>query len=562
MKASFFSLVLALSLMFTSTILKAQTYTKLADSALHTMWDAKDTIGYRKALNLYEKAFSLYPKEINSLGYYKAAVLAGELKELDRAFAYLNKLLSLNTDKNTTWSSLTGTYVKGEYKNLLNDPRWPALAAKAEQMKAVFYQKLAANQAEFQSGGLGNINFSTAKNGEAAYQMIKNAGSFKPKKLRNYSIQFKVADSLTTSYFVSLPKNYDPKKRYPVLFFLHGAVQSNGFSTYQDDGVLEDWNRFYTKYATQHNVIMVYPQGSKKYNWMAPDDGFFMVPAMLKELKQSINVDDDKVFVTGHSNGATGSFSYLMKQQTPFAGFFGFNTQPKVRNGGTFVKNVLNRSYFNVSTDEDYYYPPDANDTLNVIMKNLGADYQDHRYKGWPHWFPQFDESEPVYPMIFNDIGARKRPSFQSKLYWECDNVKYGRADWIQIDQLDTVGKKAAWHQQVNFNIHKLLSYDKNDNLVSKDTLVKAFNFPRKSGAVRATYHNNRFEIETSEVKSLTVYISPEMVDFNQPVTIVVNGVEKMKRKPVYDKALILANFKETLDRKAIWVDRFTVTVN
>lgn len=112
---------------------------------------------------------------------------------------------------------------------------------------------------------------------------------------------------------------------------------------------------------------------------MGPDDGFFMIPEILKEIKQTINVNDDKVFISGHSNGATGSFSYLMKQQSPFAGFYGFNTQPKVRTGGTFIRNIANRSYFNISTDEDYYFPPAANDSLNVIMTNLKADYQDHR---------------------------------------------------------------------------------------------------------------------------------------------------------------------------------------
>lgn len=281
-----------------------------------------------------------------------------------------------------------------------------------------------------------------------------------------------------------------------------------------------------------------------------------MIPAMLKEIKQAINIDDDKVFITGHSNGATGSFSYLMKQQSPFAGFYGFNTQPKVRNSGTFIKNIANRSYFNVSTDEDYYFPPDANDSLNVIMKGLKADYQDHRYNGWPHWFPQFDESEPVYPMIFADIKSRKRNPFQPKIYWETDNLINGKADWLQVTELDTLAKSAKWHDKVNFNIYKLLAYDKNEDLVTKDTLLKAFNFPRKSGVVRASYKNNRFDMETSNVKTFSIFISPEMVDMKTPITVYVNGVKKATKKAIYNKELIIQKFNETLDRKAIWVDK------
>lgn len=539
---------------------QAQSYTKLADSALRLMWNAKDTIGYRKSLNLYEEAFRLYPKEINTTGLYKASVIASELKEFDKAFNYLEKLLAMNNEENTTWSSLTFVYPQKEYENLFNDKRWSVLLGKAQNMKAAFFKKLEYQQEEFEIGSLKSLDLTKAKDGKQAYQMIKSFNNFQPKKEVNYSIKFKVTDSLNTSYFVSLPANYNPKRSYPVLFFLHGAVQNNSLVEYQSPSwVLDGWNRFYTKYATLNNVIMVYPKGSKKYNWMGPDDGFFMIPAMLKEIKQSINVDDNKVFITGHSNGATGSFSYLMKQQSPFAGFYGFNTQPKVRTGGTFVKNIANRSYFNVSTNEDYYFPPDANDSLNVIMTDLKADYQDHRYIGWPHWFPQFDESEPLYPMIFRDIAGRNRNPFQLNIYWESDDIKYGKADWIQINQLDTLAKPANWHQTINFNIYKLLSYNKQNSLITTDTLVKAFNFPRKSSVVKGYYKNNEFHLETSAVKSISVFLSPEMIDMNKPVVVYVNGIKKATHKAVYDKNFIIANFRETYDRKAIWVDKIEI---
>ncbi|WP_343532986.1 hypothetical protein [Pedobacter sp.] len=550
-------LIIGLLLLVVGQI-KAQTYAKLADSALRIMWAAKDTLGYRQSLNVYEKAFKLYPKQINAQALYKAAVIAGELNELDKSFAYLEQLLSINTHLTTTWSSLTGRYVQSEYKNLLSDQRWPIIAEKAQQMKAAFLKNLKDKQEEFETGSLKDLDFTKGKDGKQAYQLIKSYQGFQQKKARNYSIKFRVVDSTYTSYFVSLPSSYNPKKSYPLLFFLHGAVQGNSLAEYQNETILGDWNRYYTKYAALNEVIMVYPKGSKKYNWMNPDEGFFMVPAMLREIKQAINVDDNKVFITGHSNGATGSFSYLMKQQSPFAGFYGFNTQPKVRTGGTFILNIANRSYFNVSTDQDYYFPPDANDSLNVIMKNIKADYQDHRYNGWPHWFPQFDESEPVYPMIFKDIVTRNRNAYKPNIYWECDDVRYGRADWLQINQLDTLTQNAPWHHPINFNIYKLLSYKK-DSLVTTDTLVKAFNFPRKSGVVKGTYQNNVFRLETSAVKSITVLISPEMVDMNQPVTVYVNGVKKMVRKPIYNKEIIIAGFKESYDRKAVWVDQFKI---
>lgn len=301
---------------------------------------------------------------------------------------------------------------------------------------------------------------------------------------------------------------------------------------------------------------MVYPNANKYYNWMSPDQGFFMVPGILKAIKNIINVDDNQVFISGHSNGATGSFSYLMKQPAPFAAFYGFNTRPRVATGGTYIRNILNRSFFNVSTDEDYYFPPDANDSLSVLMKQIGADYQDHRYDGFPHWFPAFNDSEAAHQLLFENLLGRSRNPFKPELYWECDNVKYGRVDWLSITQLDTGAKPAEWQKQLNFDIKKWKYFDAQDSLLTKDTLLKAFKYDRPAGAARASFSNNVFKIQTSGLKSLSVYISPEMVDLRKSVLIEVNGKLMFNGMVPFNKSVLLQEFSDSADRKAIWVNR------
>ncbi len=84
-----------------------------------------------------------------------------------------------------------------------------------------------------------------------------------------------LTDSLRIAYLVVLPKNYDRHQRYPVLFFLQGAVTTIvGYPLHADNKVTGGWNRFYTKYAEENQVIMVYPIPNKEYNWMYPDKGF------------------------------------------------------------------------------------------------------------------------------------------------------------------------------------------------------------------------------------------------------------------------------------------------
>lgn len=543
-----------------TSIVKSQSYQQLVDSAAQMAQKAKDPGTERNALKLYEQAFALYPKELDNATRYDVSILAAKLAESDQAFKYLAPLAKDGFINNPGWEIITGINAATDYKNLLGDQRWKKLEQQARLDKKAFYHALMENQKEFQHHSPLSKKRLEKLKGKEVYEYLKNYNGFLNKKKRDYSIKFKISDTINTSYYVRLPKNYNPKKRYSLLFFLHGAVFSNALTDYQSDYVLGDWNRFYTKYADQNELIMVYPSGSKKYNWMTPDDGFFMIPAMLKEIKQSINIDDNKVFISGHSNGATGSFSYLMKQQSPFAGFYGFNTKPRVATGGTFIKNIMNRSFFNVSTDKDYYYHPDANDSLTMMMKRIGADYQDHRYNGFPHWFPEFDESEPAMQLLFKDLISRKRNPFPEKIYWECDDLKYGKADWLQVNQLDTLRPRADWHDRLNFDIFKQLVFGKNDSLIQRDTLLKAFRFPRKSAAVKGYYQHNEFHMESAAAGSFSIFISPEMVDMDKPVTIFVNGVKKMSRQPKYNKEFMLRNFNRDGDRKAIWIDEFKIS--
>jgi len=448
------------------------------------------------------------------------------------------------------------------------DPRWISLLSGVKQNEKAIRLKekekvdsaVAVQKSLEQSGLSGIIARLKHADAKSAYGTIKNYKNYPPIKSRMLSLQFKITDSLNMAFLVVLPLKYDAKKSYPVLFFLHGAVGSNtGYIDYADDWDTRGWNRYYTKYAGE--VIMAYPHGNKDYNWMYPDEGFYMLPAILRQMKNIINVDDNRIFITGHSNGATGSFSYLMKQPSPFAAFYGFNTRPVVATGGTYLRNILNRSFFNVSTDQDYYFPPGANDTLTMVMKKLKADYQDHRYNGFPHWFPQFDESEPAYKILFDDLAVRRRNPFKPNLYWECDDVKYGNCDWLTINALDTTARRAPWHTDINFGINKWLLLNKKSEAIERDTMLKAYQFNKKSGAVKATYANNVFTIETSAVKAFTLQISPQMVDLNKPVTVVVNGKKYLQKKLSYSKTYMLSNFENTLDRKAIWVNHIDVSV-
>jgi hypothetical protein len=312
-----------------------------------------------------------------------------------------------------------------------------------------------------------------------------------------------------------------PSRSFALLFDLHGAVGSNmGFPTpYGErkfgEEIKKDMNRFFSGYGYKKNVIVVYPNGNWQFNWMYPEDGF--------------------------------------------GGYYGFNSNPRIRTGGTFLQNALNRSYFNVSTDKDYYFPISGHDTLERIARSLGIDWQNHVYKGFPHWFPQFAEEEPAFKLMFDDMENRRRNPFQEKLYWECDDVRHGRCDWLSIDELDTVAAKKDWQQEVNFSVTHWIN--NRDTSKVSDTVIRAFDFPRRSGAVRGKYVGNVFSIEGSRVGVVTLYLSPEMVDLSKNLVVYANGKKVFDNMVSINRELMIAGFARDRDRKAIWVNAIRIRV-
>lgn len=550
-----------ITILYNLAINAQESYSELTEKAIKIV-QSQDSIHYKTAIHIFDKAFKKYPDSINGTGYYYASILAASLKQKNKAFKYLTSLAKMETDEEgyPGWSFVLDEYSKEDYKSLLNDKRWDVLKTNALADKKKYFERLNSFENEFFKTS--NSKIDTTKNERILYQEIQTFNPYLPKENQNYSISFKINDTTNTSYLVHLPKNYNPKNKYPALIFLHGAVRFSSLSAYQiPQQILGGWNRYYTKYASLNDVILIFPSANKTYNWMTNDDGFFIIPKLVEQLKTAVNLDDNKIFISGHSNGATGSFSYLMKQPTQFAGFYGFNTQPKIYTGGTFVENILNRSYLNFSTDQDYYYPPNANDSLSKLMNSINVDYKDYRYNGFPHWFPQFDESEPAYKILFSDLIKRVRKSFPEKVTWEFDDNNYGNTDWLTNIKLDTLTSRKPWHKNLNFNINKELKYNKNDSLVEVTVDKKAFNFPRKSGKILAYYKNNVFKIETSCIESFKIMISPEMINIKKKVKIYINDRLYFNQKVKYNKDFMLKNFEETKDRIQIWINEILLKV-
>jgi len=133
----------------------------------------------------------------------------------------------------------------------------------------------------------------------------------------NYGInEFDVVfDEIPREYIVYIPQNYDHSIPSPILFVFHGFGGSNNF-TMNSTG--------FNEIADQENFIVVYPQGSLILNLLAhwnvggftqgsnTDDVAF-VDYLISSLSEIYNLNLDRVYATGMSNG--GFMSFLLACQ-------------------------------------------------------------------------------------------------------------------------------------------------------------------------------------------------------------------------------------------------------
>ncbi|WP_299762522.1 tetratricopeptide repeat protein [uncultured Pontibacter sp.] len=527
------------------------TYVRLLDKA----FEAKGKGQYKEAIRLMEEAIQHDSSEVY-WRYYNLADFSVADNDFDKAFHYLQKVLISPIVDRVVWD-------KPSFKPLQADVRWNPFQKRIDQADSLELFRQASFdtwQVEWRERRQNErAQALQGKKGERLYRAARSFTYQETMKVPNRwrSLRVPVNDTIDTRCYVRVPPNYDSCRDYPVLLFLHGAVRANKELPIVADSLsFRIAGEVVSNMADSLGFILVIPFANKDFNWMTSEAGAQIVPNTVHVVRELFNVEDQSLHLAGHSNGATGVFINLVHSPSDFAGFFGFNTRPQVMTGGTFLRNAQNRQFYAIAVDKDYYYPKPAMDTLTQLAHLLGLRWQVRTFTGPPHWFPFTEAFREAMPELAAAFQEKRRDPFQDSLYWESDNVRYGRCDWLSIDKLDTLTEAAPWHRRYNFSITQW--YDNKNSQVVIDSVAHAFNNNRRSGAVRAFSHDNIITLETSRVGRLSLFISPEMVNMKKPVTIIINGKKKFKRKLLYQEALI----RHSLDRQAIWVNQLEFDVS
>lgn len=241
-------------------------------------------------------------------------------------------------------------------------------------------------------------------------------------------------DGVEHAYVLLIPESYDPSVRYPVRVYLHGGVMR----PQRDDGWWRNEER-----VMRDDAIVVIPSSWDESIWWQ-DSQIENLAGILTAVKRTYNVDENRVYLLGISDGATGAYYHAFKAATPWAGFLAFIGHPVVLanpssgvDGEMHVTNLRNKPLFIINGGRDRLYPVAAVVPFLRLFRDAGVQLDFRPQPEAGHDTTWWESEAAAMDSFMDDVQRRPMPA---ALSWETESVdRYNRAHWLVITELGSV---------------------------------------------------------------------------------------------------------------------------
>lgn len=343
-------------------------------------------------------------------------------------------------------------------------------------------------------------------------------------------------------YYIYIPKNYNPNLPTKLLIYYKGGwISRDTLPNNVAKEIINDNPTF--SYLDKNNIIEIFPALNSDlaiYGFF----GYKHLRLMLSDTKKLLNIDDDRVYLAGFSDGGRTIYNLAFLRPTSFASFYSIN--------GIFNSSRMNYPNFSNRSITTYYGTKDklANPkfALSVaqIAKKFGANWKLYSFDGKHFYYPN---KKIILQRLFTEIKNSTRNPFPNKILYhkDYDFDEFDGIDWLHI-KTNTKRTPKDWHFSSNLSIQK------------NDQEIDSIKYGQKTAQTKANYFNNSFHIKTSLVDEVELYISPIMIDMNRPVKVILNGKEVYNQKIEFNKQFMIDNFIKKFDRRQVWVNKIKIS--
>lgn len=320
------------------------------------------------------------------------------------------------------------------------------------------------------------------------------------------------------SYSVLLPIEYDPHHTYPMIVALRP-------STLDANSVLDWWGKYKNGpgQSQRRGYIVIAPEYLSKdqVNYEDNVTAHYAVIESIRDARKRFNVDSDRVFLSGHGTGADAAFDIGMSHPDLFAGVMPIAGKTSAFNLH-YWQNAKDLPFYIVGGELDRDTLEHNSLVINRMMR-YGYDiiYAEYKGRGYESYYEEIHN-------LFNWMELHQRLKYpkdiEEKILRPIDNRFY----WVRTEDLP-----AKSMQPVTFNSNQRIRA----RPVELKVNIKIGNviYVRSGGKIN------------------TLWLNPELVDFDKRLEVRIDGQRKFNDFLRPDMKAMLDDFKNRGDRQKLF---------
>jgi predicted esterase len=377
---------------------------------------------------------------------------------------------------------------------------------------------------------------------DAIYARLKKGRTYLEEKRGEYSLRWKSKSGPYFNNIVDVPDDYDPAAKLMLRVQLHGGVGRPSPNPQQQGQQPGRQPGRATNRIAGARQIYLHPSGWSAAQWW-DEEQIDNILRSVDTLKRKYNVDESLIYITGISDGGTGVYYMALKEPNLWSSYLPLNGSLAVlRNpdngadGEMHGNNLVNAPLYVVNGENDPLYPVAQVEPHMTWVKKMGGTLVFRPQAGAEHntaWWPT--ERAPFEAFV---IG-HPRAAHPAALSWETERVdRFNRNRWLIINELRADASRQTDLTDVGF-----------------------FRHTKRSGRVDIRRAGNRFDAVVRDVRTFTLLLSPDAIDFSKAVTVTVNGRPLFSGTVKQDPGTLLKWAARDNDRTALYTAELQIIV-
>jgi hypothetical protein len=320
-------------------------------------------------------------------------------------------------------------------------------------------------------------------------------------------------------YFLGIPSNYDRTKSWPLVIKLPAADPFVKEPKPTADEVAIYYRDWMDKEVKLHSdAIVLMPLLNLDELYGPSYTGMNTVIQPMKHAYDRVNIDPTRVYLIGHSMSAHATWNLALHYPTYFAAFDALAGGASQEFQRVRVMNLRNLLPVVWHDSSDKVINVKASRDLVRIIRAQKIDVEFEETKGIGHV-----PTDDIIARSYEKMRARSRELYPKRITMQSNrpDTLFNRIDWLQVYQPLRTGDE-HW---------LFFSRGRGHMTIYQNTYT--IDATRVGG--------NRIEIKQDNAAQMRIHLNDKMVDFKEPVTVIVNkrGAFEGLVKPSVEEMLL-----------------------